>query len=156
VTITVTGTVPASGLVYVTIHLDYGLKHTYGYAKNANDDAIDYSTEDMRIPNLGDHTFSVNGDLDDNESVQNQNTFKRNPGFGGIVSDSDDNPLGNITIEFWLEDTYLGSAVTDEDGFYYFYYKHKGRQATFTVECEGQTKYIPLKSNKFAEVNFVI
>jgi uncharacterized repeat protein (TIGR01451 family) len=157
VTLTVTGEAPASELIYVTIHLDYGLKSTVGYQQNYNDDAIDYETEDIIIPNLGTYKFSVNGDMADSDEVQNQNSFKRNPGFGGLVTDSvHGDGLEGYTVSIYLGDELLGTATTDEDGFYFFYYKHKGKETTFTVTCEDQTQYIPLKSNKFAEVSFVL
>jgi uncharacterized repeat protein (TIGR01451 family) len=161
VTITVTGQAPATELIYVTIHLDYGLKHTVGYQKNANEDAIDYVTEAILIPNLGDYTFSVNGALADEDTVQNQNAFKRNPGFGGLVTDAADNPVEGYIVKVELNGIQVGiTATTDEDGFYFIYYKHKGKRATFDVKLFDDTntyvttKSVELKANKFAEVSF--
>jgi uncharacterized repeat protein (TIGR01451 family) len=162
VTITVSGKVPASGLVYVTIHLDYGLKGTVGYGRNSNEDAINPDTLEVLIPNYDDYEFSVSGDLEDTQVVENENTFKRNPGFGGIVTDGVGTPIEGYIVKVY--DSYgnlLGSALTDEDGFYFIYYKHKGKQATFEVEVwDGATfkaqQYVNLKANKFAEVNFAI
>jgi uncharacterized repeat protein (TIGR01451 family) len=165
VTITITGQVPASHLFYVTVHLDYGLKGTVGYGKNYNDDAIDPDTLEVLIPNYDDYVFSVSGDLEDTQVVENENTFKRNPGFGGIVTDEFDNPIEGYTVKVYDADgNLIGSAVTDEDGYYFIYYKHKGKREMFRVavyENPGDLeplaeKLVELKANKFAEVNFVI
>jgi hypothetical protein len=164
VTLTVTGEVPSSGFVYVTIHLDFGLKKMVDYQKGIDDDAVHKTMDAYDLPNYGSFNFSVSGDIDDNDSVQNENRFKRNPGFGGIVSDGDDNPLEGYTVTVYLvidkkgtttiEE--LGSAVTDEDGFYFFSYKHKGKQTKFILETDGIQKEIVIKANSFGEVHFTI
>jgi len=76
VTVTVSGTVPSSGLVYVTLHLDYGLKGKSGFGRNAENDAIDRWTRIALIPNLGSYTFGVFGGMEDTQTIQNKNVFK--------------------------------------------------------------------------------
>jgi hypothetical protein len=165
VTITVEGTVQESGLVYVTIHLDYGLKGTGGYQKGDNDDANNEDPE-YDIPNYGDYEFSVSGDMEDTQVIQNMNRFKHNPGFGGLVTDEFGDPIEGYTVRvFDSESNEIGNATTDEDGFYIIYYKHKGKGEIFTVKLYDdpdpeadpvQEKEVYLKANKFVEVNFVI
>jgi uncharacterized repeat protein (TIGR01451 family) len=158
VTITVTGTVPASGLVYVTIHLDYGLKKEVDYQKSGSDGAI-HPDPVKTIPNYNDYMFSVAGDLVDSQVVQNMNVFKRNPGFGGIVVDSSGNPIPYVVVQIYGPDGKLiGTTVTDGDGYWFFYWKHKGKEANYTIKIPmfGKEKTVTLKANKFAEVNFVI
>ncbi|MHA2263630.1 MAG: carboxypeptidase-like regulatory domain-containing protein, partial [Candidatus Thorarchaeota archaeon] len=165
VTITITGQVPASHLFYVTVHLDYGLKGSVGYGKNYNDDAIDPDTLEVLIPNYGQYVFSVSGDMSDTQVVENENTFKRNPGFGGIVTDGFGTPIEGYTVKVYDSDgNLIGSAVTDEDGYYFIYYKHKGKREMFKVavfENAGDLEplaeqTVELKANKFVEVNFVL
>ncbi|UCF08892.1 MAG: DUF11 domain-containing protein, partial [Thermoplasmata archaeon] len=163
VTVTVTGQVPASGLVYVTIHLDYGLKGTVGYGKNYNDDAINPTTLEVLVPNYDDYVFSVSGDMEDTQTVENENTFKRNPGFGGIVTDITGTPIEGYTVEVYdAEGNLIGTAVTDEDGYYFIYYKHKGKREQFTVKLFDDlgnlvdVKVVELKANKFIEVSFIV
>ncbi|UCE74366.1 MAG: DUF11 domain-containing protein, partial [Methanomassiliicoccales archaeon] len=170
VTITATGQIPSTGLVYVTIHLDYGLKGTVGYQKNWNDDAIDPDTYEVLVPNLDDYKFSyegtsINSTIKDAQTVQNENTFKRNPGFGGIVTDEFGTPIEGYIVRVYDSDgNLIGETVTDEDGYWFIYYKHKGRRAWFKVavfENSDDTEplaeqWVLLKANKFAEVNFEI
>jgi uncharacterized repeat protein (TIGR01451 family) len=157
VTITVTGTVPASGLVYVTIHLDFGLKGTFEYQRSGNNDAI-HPNSSKDVPDYNDYEFSVSGDLTDTQVVQNMNVYKRNPGIGGLVLDQFGNPVPYVIVEIWLDGKLIGTTRTDSDGYYFFYWKHKGKQANYTIKLPqfGQQKQVPLKANKFAEVNFVI
>jgi hypothetical protein len=158
VTITVTGTVPESGLVYVTIHLDYGLKKEIDFTRSGGNDAV-HTDPVKTIPDYNDYQFSVSGDMDDSQTVQNMNVFKKNPGFGGIVTDALGNPIPYCTILIYdSSGKLIGSAITDSDGYWFFYYKHTGKEETFTVKIPmfGKEQKVPLKSNKFAEVNFVI
>jgi hypothetical protein len=57
------------------------------------------------------------------------------------------------------------AAYTDEDGFYQYPYKHKGKSTTYTIVLlvdtakgipEEMTEPATIKANKFAVVNFVI
>jgi hypothetical protein len=51
----------------------------------------------------------------------------------------------------------IGSAVTDEDGYYTIPYKHKGKRANYDVTLNGGhgiTQRIQLKANGWGEVNF--
>jgi uncharacterized repeat protein (TIGR01451 family) len=166
ITLTAVGDIPSTSLIYVTIHLDYGFKGTIGYQKNGNDDAIDPDTEDVLIPNYSDYEFSFVGgydgyEIDDSQTVQNENTFKRNPGFGGLVTDEFLNGIEGYTVRvFDPEGNLIGEAVTDEDGYWFIYYKHKGKRKTFTVKLYDlgdiyvDEQDVELKANKFAEVNF--
>jgi hypothetical protein len=147
------------GFLYVTVHLDYGLKGTTGYIPNANNDALDVDDEvTVLIPNLGDYTFAVSGSQNDSRAIQNSNDFKKIPGFGGLVLDGVEDPVAGATVDITLNDAPLSTATTDEDGWYMFVYKHTGKPARYTVELQGYTlsQSGTLKANKFAEVNFVV
>ena len=88
--IPVTLTVPPSGVVYLAIHLEYGLKKTSGYTKNYSDDAVDCTNPTrVLIPNHGSYTFSVGGAQTGATSIQNQNSFKRIPGVAGGAAAGD-------------------------------------------------------------------
>jgi hypothetical protein len=148
-----------SGFLYITVHVDYGLKKTGGY------DNIDGSAvNSVEIENYGDYEFSfaIDGNSLDTQTIQNMNLFKHDPGFMGIVSDEMGNPLEGRTVRIYgPDDELLATLNTNEDGFYSFYYKHKGRQAYYTIEVETMgglklSQQVLLKSNKFAVVNFEI
>jgi uncharacterized repeat protein (TIGR01451 family) len=158
VTVSVTATVPETGLVYVTIHLDFGLKKWRDFQRTGSNGA-DHPDDMNDIPDYNDYWFSVAGDMTDSQVVQNMNVFKKNPGFGGIVVDSLGNPIPYATVQIYGPDGKLiGTTVTDSDGYWYFWWKHTGKEQVYKVKIPmfGQEVYVPLKSNKFAEVNFVI
>ncbi|HUV62846.1 MAG TPA: carboxypeptidase-like regulatory domain-containing protein, partial [Sedimentisphaerales bacterium] len=147
-------TIPDTGLVYVRMHLDYGLKKDVGYTRDGSNNAEKPIGTDV-IVDLDNYVFVVGGGMDDAVTIQNENAFKKNPGFGGMVVDGSDQPIEGASV------TITGPGVnatvsTDEDGFYFFYYKHKGKEATFTVECSGQFETVAMKANKFVEVNLTV
>ena len=149
-----TVTIPETGLVYVRIHLDYGLKKDVGYTRDGGNNAEKPIGTDV-IVDLSNYVFMVSDGMDDAVTIQNENVFKKNPGFGGMVTDGLGEPVypANVTI---TGPGVNATVSTDEDGFYFFYYKHKGKEATFTVSCSTQSETVIMKANKFVEVNFVI
>jgi hypothetical protein len=155
--------VPPSGVVYLTIHLDYGLKGGTGYLTDASADAVDCATGTKRlIPNKGTYTFSVDGALTATASIQNINSFKKIPGVAGLVYDSNGNPVqgaGVILKSATLQP--LITAFTDEDGFYMLAYKQTGKVATFNVSVGLPPDYSPLvtqpiqlRANSFVRQDF--
>jgi hypothetical protein len=158
VTITVSGVVPQSGLVYVTIHLDFGLKGKGGYSgvnSNAkNDNAL------LVLPNNSQFVFEWS-DTENmySATVMNKNVFKRDPGFAGIVADSDGNPQKDVKVEIYSPTgALLATVYTDIDGWYLYDYKYTGKPATFTITLSAydQSKAVTMKSNGFVVVNFQI
>ena len=158
VTLTINGNLPASGIVFVTIHLDYGLKGNSGYGKGASSNAINPATSAVLIPNLGSYTFSATGADSSgatySQAVQNENIFKQDPGFAGLVLDSGSNPIAGATVKIYgSSGNLIGTATTDVNGFYSFQYK-TGKSATFTLQAIGISKVATLKANSFVEVDF--
>ncbi|VVB61376.1 Uncharacterised protein [uncultured archaeon] len=157
--------VPDSGLVYVRIHLDFGWKKQTGYNVGTSNLA-DNSNNAFDIPNLNSYLFQYKIDTaiqSGSPTIQNINIFKNDPGFFGIVTVSGEPVQGvKITIKDSAGRT-LGTATTDENGYYLFYYKYTGKEAKFTVAItsglpSGVTYPIPvivaLKSNKYVYVPF--
>jgi hypothetical protein len=144
--------VPDTGLVYVRIHLDYGLKKDVGYTRDASNNAEKPLGTDV-ILDLTEYEFAVSGGMDDSVIIQNQNVFKKIPGFGGMVTDGLGGPIYPVNV------TIIGPGVnatvsTDEDGFYFLYYKHKGKEATFTVGCSSQSETVYMRANRLIQVDF--
>jgi len=45
------------------------------------------------------------------------------------------NPLEGKTVEFYNSDgDLLGDSTTDDNGYFHYYYKHKGKRADFTLK----------------------
>src|SRR4029077_1132319 len=57
-TFNVTLVVPATGFIYLNMHLDYGLKKSTGYTADASGNALDSSLA-IVIPNGGSYMFSA-------------------------------------------------------------------------------------------------
>ena len=145
--------VPA-GFSYINIHLDYGLKKTTGYLKGDSSFCSYYNaTNSILIPGCNSYTFSNGG----THVVESVNVFKKNPGTAGQVTLNFE-PVEGAEIQLWSTKM-IGSAFTDEDGWYQILYKHTGKAQTFTLKYLRSrvligTKQIQLKANGFVQVDF--
>jgi hypothetical protein len=150
-TITVTSNDALSGFVYITIHLDYGLKKIIGeLVKDASNNA-DPILDDQS------YTFSVSGVISDSNTVKNVNVFKRDPGFAGLVTDTAGNPCEGVKVEIYGPNGALLATVhTDKDGWYFYTYKHTGKTATFTIKLPDYNlqQSALLKANSVVVLNF--
>ncbi|MCI0387968.1 MAG: hypothetical protein MOB07_04255, partial [Acidobacteria bacterium] len=103
-TVVVTGTVPSTGLLYVTIHLDYGLKGTTGWTRGGlNQESAFGSTQypGNIINEPQSYNFSFTGPgANDTQTPQSINEFRGGPGAAGSVTSSvDENPMGGVRVE---------------------------------------------------------
>ncbi len=148
---------PATGFLYVNVHLDYGLKGTTNYSKDGFNNAIDATTQVIRIPDGQDYNFSDS--LGGSGTSESENAFKRDPGIGGLVLDSNGDPGANVTVQIYDSTNHLLATVyTDQDGWYMWQYKYTGKPATFTVKLPDYNlaKTVTLKSNGFVLVDFTV
>jgi hypothetical protein len=133
VTITVSGNVPSSGVVYLTIHLDYGLKgSSFG---RSDDNATNPSTGQVVIPDDATYSFSVSASsLTDTQTVTSQNAFKQDRVIAGIITDQMGSPVVDIPVSlFDSAGSLVAMAFTDADGFVGFH-PHVSGRSTFTVQ----------------------
>ena len=165
-TVKVSGKVPAAdttvnpgvGLAYVTIHLDYGLKKTTGWTKSGDSllTAINATYGNITSPQA--YAFKVGGDITDSQNPTSINNFKKSVGTAGFTLKTlTENPVRNVTVELRdAKKALVGSAVTDEDGYYMINYKYTGKAATFYVNVPANklSKQITLKANGFVIVDF--
>jgi hypothetical protein len=148
--------------LYITIHLDYGLKKMAGgYSANlvAGDHYLDavatagsaYDTIENDYP----YTFSVTGPVSGSDTFNNLNVFKNDPGIGGLVLDEFGNPLQNEKVEVFQGKNSYGTAYTDEDGWYMVNFKYTGKPTTFTIKADGYPdQTVTIRSNSFTVVSF--
>ncbi|MEM2130285.1 MAG: Ig-like domain-containing protein, partial [Candidatus Bathyarchaeia archaeon] len=147
--------IPSTGLVYVTVHLDFGYKITPGWTPDGGLNA--YLNDVKKIPNNDQYEFSYAvGSLSYKATVSNVNEFKKIPGFGGIVADSDGNGISGVTITVTVNGkTY--TTITNDDGFYLIAYK-TGKEQSFTITATkngyGSTQTGFIKANRFVVTNF--
>ncbi len=162
--VTVQVVVPASGVVYVNMHLDYGLKGTGGYLPNAKGDAVSsLNTALVLVPNGGTYTFSLGGSQSGSDAICNMNVFKKNPGVGGQSKkplSGDASPGSSLTLKS-PSGQIVASAISDQDGWYLLNYKHTGKSADYTIRLvapggASQTKLVTLKANSYAQVDFEV
>jgi hypothetical protein len=156
---TVSGTVPSSGLVYVTVHVDYGLKPSYGYTKSpelSNPILIDAKSPTNTIVDETPYDFSYSsGGIFSEPTIYNENVFKKDPGIAGLVERDDGTPIKDVQVNIQGGGT-KATVYTDEDGWYMWAYKYTGKPTTFkvTLPAYGVSKDIQVKSNAFVEVDF--
>ena len=162
-TLPITVTVPDSGVVFLSLHLEYGLRHTTGYSRNKRGDAVDCDSLRIVVPNGGAYVFSVSGAQDGNASVESVNNFKKVTGVAGLVSNAttgDPVPGTQVTL-ISPRGTTVSSRVTDEDGFFLIGYKHSGKAAVYGVSIVTPSGYreartVTLKANSFVTVDFEV
>jgi hypothetical protein len=167
-TFPITVTVPPSGFIFIAIHLDYGLKGSLNYG-GSNNNAVAFSsiaTPPLKylIPDLADHTFSVSGAQTGSSTAENVNSFKKNPGVGGLVENANTlSGIGGATVTLKKGGQAVGTAITDSDGWYQISYKHTGKAADFQVILSSvpgkaasytQTTTVTLKANAYFQVDF--
>jgi hypothetical protein len=155
VSYTFEGGVPKGQLVYVNLHLDYGLKgpgidadgdgipDRYEIAMNPDgtQDAVNYYDQGViLIPDRNPYTFSasINGvpyGEGGADTIINFNEFKKIPGVAGFVYDSVGELLEGATVVLHIPPQYAKftggvlvlTTTTDGDGWYMIEYKHKGK-----------------------------
>jgi hypothetical protein len=173
----VTAQVPPSGLLYVNVHLDYGLK---GNFVNANPydllidrydrgataspwgtfDALINDTATVGIADCRDYEFGWDGPSQSyTDTVQSMNEFKGiNGAFGQVINSLNGSPVANARLQLVKNSTrtVVASASTDVDGFYLLAYRHKGSPDTYTVYLldYALVRTIELKGSGWGEVDF--
>jgi hypothetical protein len=138
--------IPSSGLVYVTVHLDFGYKITPGFTPDGGLNA--YLNAKKIIPNNNPYMFSYANGVTHSATVSNVNDFKKIAGFGGIVTDS---PGVKVTVKVG-GNTY--TTTTNDDGFYLIPYK-TGKTQSYTITVTGfDPQSGTINANKFVVNNF--
>ena len=170
-TFDVSGTVPGSGLFYVTVHLDYGLKGMSflkgalsaatgcSDAKGGNFDANSTSIPSQVIVSYcKPYAFSVIDTIfSDTQTVKSINTFKKDPGIAGLVQASDGTPLSGVTVLIYdPSGTIVATLITDNSGFYGWVYEYSGKPVTYTVSIPQYniSTTLTLSSNALVLVYF--
>ncbi len=159
-TVTVQGVIPTTGHLYVTVHLEYGLKKTSGWNKLAGDAASGGPYSDtINEPQSYAFSFSDGGSIGDTQITQSVNEFKKPAGFMGFASNQSDNPINGAKILIYNgANRLVGTIYTDADGYYYLAYKHKAKLAYYTVKLVeyGAQRTVPVQANGFAVVDFMV
>lgn len=145
-TVTVSGVVPDTGVVYVTIHLDYGLKKTGGWMKgtqtlNPVNGLLYYnmtnSASGLTILGLQPYHFerTVGSDIVGTDP-ESYNAVKKVNGFQGWVTSLDTgDPIAGVKVK--IKDPYgvvLGTVYTDENGYYRLRYNTIKNGLIYTVK----------------------
>ena len=66
------------------------------------------------------------------DTVQNVNVFKKFTGIAVQLA-QDGGPLEGVTVTILRDDEEMEQGVTDEDGYFSFLYKHKGKAAEYEI-----------------------
>ena len=170
--ITLNGPVPASGIIYVDIHLDYGFKGSNGWSGDPKTTGTSPATcqtggtcaslpgwgVGKKVPVTGTYTFGFTvGALHETQIVTSINALKQDPGIAGLITDVNKTPIPNAKVTI-SGPSVSATVYTDEDGWYQYVFKYTGKAATFTITASStswtQTKTVTLKSNGYIEVDF--
>ena len=172
-TVTVSGKVPATGLAYVTIHLDYGLKKTGNwkltgtYTVNPVNSASIADVNNLagfgsgsvtiRGYEVYDFARTVGGDTS-TSTPSSYNEIKKFAGFlGFVINKVTGDPEENVKVVIYNpKNATLATLYTDQDGYYMYAYKHTAKAATYTLKLPAYNKSqaITVKANGFAAVDF--
>jgi hypothetical protein len=144
---------------YINIHVDYGLKGTGGWNKVANhaQGTGDYLGVTINDRTMHTFSFTETDGPGGSAAIQNENNFKRDPGFSGLVTDIYGNGVAGVAVEITSPTgKVLATVYTDGDGLYSYYYKHSGKAAYYTVSLPdfGLTQTELVKANAFVWVCF--
>jgi hypothetical protein len=178
--VTINFTKPSSGLAYINMHLDYGLKGQSvdmnpidgtadRYDAGANltiggyDALQDNTTQNgpVAIDNCTAYPFVQQNGGTFSDTVYNWNVFKKIAGvFGREHTSSDGNGVANAPVSLYRSSTktIVASGKTDEDGYYLLPYKHTGKAENYTVTigtgATAVSKVVQLKANGWAEASY--
>ncbi len=184
--VTIPGTGPGTGYLYINQHLDDGLKgpqvdqngdgiNDYSrYSQGSNSNGLWPATSLIVLPENAEHEFQVyfTGTPTPtptyaNDSIRNDNSFKKDPGVGGLVTSGGvlQIPVVGQHVELHFGSAtgpLVGTAITDSEGYYGILYKATGKTAgTYTVVLVGPphggpTQTVTLKSNGVAGADFTL
>jgi hypothetical protein len=166
-TVTVEGKMPATGFLYVTIHLDYGLKKTGSwtpaapgtYNPTTGSTLPDMANGPVTIKGVEPYTFSRTvGGGTATVHPESCNEVKKFAGFTGFtIAAATEQPIPNAKVLIYSpKGVLLTTQYTDDDGYYLFAYKHTAKVATYTVKLPayGKSTSVTVRANGFAAVNF--
>jgi hypothetical protein len=167
--------VPDTGLAYVTIHLDYGVKKTGSWKMPGtstlnpvtNTSIADllnqtgFGSGPVTIHGYEEYDFARTVGSDTSTTKPSSfNEIKKFAGFLGFVVDKvTGKPVSNAKVAIYNPTGgVLTTQYTDEDGYYMYAYKHTAKAATYTVKLPGWAKStsITVKANGFAPINFEV
>jgi hypothetical protein len=107
---------------------------------------------------LTEYEFIVEGQVEDSDTVENRNEFKKFRGIVGFLTEADGvTPLVGVSVVITRDGDIVFEGITDDDGFYGWNYFHKGKPATYIVTFDIATNpfgEVVLKAGHFAEVSY--
>jgi len=160
-TVTVSGKVPASGFLYIAIHLSYGLtgqtfnklvtgSSTTGVACTTVAPCVQWTSRTAVIIGNGQTYLPF--------TVSSVNFINKDPGVAGVVtSAATGDPIAGVQIQVYSSSgALLATLYTDQNG--YYAYSFSGPPATFTVKLPayGISQTVKTTSNSYATANFAV
>jgi hypothetical protein len=152
------------GWVWIRIHIDYGLKglitgctKNYDDAENCTFAYDSYTNNSFDIPDGQTYDFEFSDGASGGTTIESTNEFKRINGVAGGAIAAGGEPIAGTTVQIWQGTKLWKTVYTDWDGWYMALFKYTGKATTFTVKWVnlGVQQSITLKSNGFAQVNYI-
>ena len=140
VTFTSKDTLPA-GLYWFAIHLDYGLKGQDFTKVDQGSGACANPPNTLGACAAGTPSYNFIGNpqpyafsnsLSGSDPVTSTNSFNKDPGVAGLVTDSVGTPVAGAKVTI-TGGGITATTTTDQNGYYAFAFKSSGKTVTFTV-----------------------
>jgi len=144
-TVSVTFTIPAGGLRYVTIHFDFQPKGMAGFPSNASSTYVqNFLFHQTGTPPCDTYFLATGKDV---------------TGVGGFALTSDGTPKGGLTAQLLQNGTKVKQTdVSSADGFYYLIAPNSGTYTVKIVNAQnmvlGNSPSQTLTAGVFADVDF--
>jgi hypothetical protein len=144
-TVSVTFTIPAGGLRYVTIHLDFQPKGTTGYPANSSSTYVqNFNFHQTGTPPCDTYLTATGKDV---------------TGVGGFALTSDGTPKGGLTAQLLANGNKVKQVdVSASDGFYYLIAPSPGTYTVKVVNAQnmvlGTSPSEALTAGLYSEVDF--
>jgi len=161
-TITLTGEIPDTGLYWIVLHFDYGLKKESGYVSDNDNNALHSLEIAKNVEDDKTYQFvfdSIDGPYSDGTlDTSSFNDFKKVRGIAVFVTYDGFTPASDITVKYVGPDSSDDSNTEPETGITFFEFKHKGKAAEYVVSLPDYPG-IPsqseiLKANDYAFFEF--
>jgi hypothetical protein len=149
--------VPAGRVVSVKLHLDYGLKQTV-FGSIDEFGMKNYNFQVNVMGTSGSPSESGEGIVESSSSSDSLCTHqKKTTAIAGYVYDSEGNPIVGALVEIWDSEGNYRTAITDENGFYYFLSVSEGEcTVTATYSTIDDTQITIAYKDQLTQLDFYL
>jgi hypothetical protein len=158
-TLEVNGVIPETGLAFIRVHMDFGLKGTSPWLKGASNQATN-STLGSGVTLFDPQGYAFLNSAGGTAVLESINVFKRDPGIAGLVTTlATGDPVVGANVRIYnAKGALVANLTTDSDGWYLWSFKFSGKMVTFTVAVPAfsQSTTFTMTGKQFVIVSFQV